>query len=64
MKNHYSHPSNGFTLVEMAVVLVIVGLLLAGLLMPLSAQLDQRNTTDTQKALAEIQQALIGYAIV
>jgi len=54
----------GFTLVEMAVVLVIVGLLLGGLFVPLSAQLDQRNSTQTQKTLADIKDALIGFASV
>ena len=52
----------GFTLVEMAIVLMIVGLLLGGLLVPLSAQMEQRNVTETRKQLDEIQQALIGYA--
>jgi prepilin-type N-terminal cleavage/methylation domain-containing protein len=55
---------NGFTLIELAVVLMIVGLLLGGMLVPLSAQLDQRNFTDTRKTLDDIQQALIGYAII
>lgn len=55
---------SGFTLIEMAMVLMIVGLLLGGMLVPLSAQMDQRNVSDTQKSLAEIQQALIGFAII
>jgi prepilin-type N-terminal cleavage/methylation domain-containing protein len=53
----------GFTLIELAVVLMIVGLLLGGLLVPLTAQVDQRNTSDTQKALSEINEAIIGYAL-
>jgi len=53
----------GFTLVEMAIVLMIVGLLLGGMLVPLSAQMDQRNVSETRKQLDEIQQALIGFAI-
>jgi len=53
----------GFTLVEMAIVLVIVGLLLGGLLMPLSAQMEQRRIGETQKALEEIKEALIGFAV-
>ena len=53
----------GFTLVEMAIVLMIVGLLLGGLLVPLSAQMEQRNVTETRKQLDEIQQALMGFAI-
>lgn len=55
--------STGFTLVEMAIVLVIVGLLLGGLLMPLSAQVEQRRISETQKTLDEIKEALIGFAI-
>ena len=54
----------GFTLVEMAIVLMIVGLLLGGMLVPLSAQMEQRNNSDTQKALSEIKEAIIGYALV
>jgi prepilin-type N-terminal cleavage/methylation domain-containing protein len=54
---------NGFTLVEMAIVLMIVGLLLGGMLVPLSAQMDQRNISDTQKAMSEIKEAIIGYAL-
>lgn len=55
--------AKGFTLVEMAVVLVILGLLLSGLLMPLSAQIDQKNYSTTQKELGEIKETLIGYAL-
>jgi len=55
---------NGFTLIELAMVLMIVGLLLGGLLVPLSAQMEQRNYTETRKMLDDIQQALIGYAII
>lgn len=54
----------GFTLVEMAIVLVIIGLLLGGMLMPLSAQIDQRKNSDTQKTLDEIKNALIGFAVM
>lgn len=55
--------SRGFTLVEMAIVLVIVGLLLGGLLMPLSTQIEQRRISETQKAMEEIKEALMGFAI-
>lgn len=53
----------GFTLVEMAIVLVIVGLLMGGLLTPLSAQIEQRKNSETQKALDESKEALIGFAV-
>lgn len=56
--------NKGFTLVEMAVVLAIMGFLIAGLLGPLSAQMDQVSYTKTQKSLDEIKESLIGYAII
>lgn len=46
----------------MAVVLLIVGLLLASTLMPLSTQLEVRNTADTRRALEQIREAIIGFA--
>jgi len=55
--------NRGFTLIEMAIVLMIVALLLGGMLVPLSAQMDQRNISDTQKAMSEIKEAIIGYAL-
>lgn len=54
--------NGGFTLTEVAVVLIIVGLLLGGVLGPLSAQNDLRATNETKAALAEIREALFGYA--
>lgn len=59
----HSHQS-GFSLVEMAIVLAIVGLLLGGLLPTISSQMERQYTNETRKQLDEIQQALIGYAIV
>ena len=54
----------GFTLVEMAVVLMIIGLLLGGLVPTLSAQMESRNINETRKQLGEIKEALEGYAII
>ncbi len=53
----------GFTLVEIAVVMVVIALLLGGLLVPLSAQVELRRTSDTQKYLDEIRETLIGFAV-
>lgn len=53
----------GFTLVEIAIVLLIVTILLGGLLPTISGQIEQRHINDTRKQLDEIQQALIGYAV-
>ena len=54
---------SGFTLVEMAMVMLIIGLLLGGLMPTLSAQMEVQRISETNKQLEEIQQALIGYAI-
>ena len=54
--------SRGFTLTEMAVVLVIVALLIAGMMIPLSAQQDIRLRQEADRTLADIREALLGYA--
>jgi prepilin-type N-terminal cleavage/methylation domain len=65
--NHCPSPlarHDGFTLAELAVVLVIVALLIGGLLIPLSTQIDIRNVADTRRALTEIREAMLGYLVV
>ncbi len=64
MKTSLIYDAQGFTLIEIAIVLVIVGLLLGGLLMPLASQVEAQRRTETEKALKEINEALIGYAMV
>ncbi|MGE5757707.1 MAG: type II secretion system protein [Sideroxydans sp.] len=59
-----SRKRGGFSLVEMAIVLAIVSLLLAGLLPTISGQIEQQRRNETRKQLAEIQQALLGFAIM
>lgn len=60
LKSRYS----GFSLVEMSIVLVIVGLLLAGLLPTLSGQIENQRRIETTKQLNEIRDALFGFAII
>ncbi len=55
--------NKGFTLIEMAVVLMIVGLLLGGLLPTISSQIEQSHRNETRKQMDEIRSALIGFAI-
>lgn len=54
----------GFSLIELAIVLVVMALLLGGLFVPLTAQIEQQRIRETQKAMEEIKEALLGYAIV
>lgn len=55
--------SSGFTLVELAVVILIIGFLSGGLLTPLAAQIELRRLSETQKMLQEIRDALVGFAV-
>lgn len=57
-----SHDQRGFSLTEMAIVLVIVSLLIGGLLVPFGAQDDSRRIAETQRTMADIRDALVGFA--
>ena len=54
----------GFTLVELAIVIAIVGFLLGAFLVPLRTQIDAARIRETERMLGEIHEALIGYAII
>ncbi len=54
--------NEGFTLVEMAIVLVIFGLVLAALLLPLQAQREQAALAQTNATLESARNSLIGFA--
>src|SRR5713101_7074320 len=54
--------SRGFSLVELAVAVAIMALLLAGALIPLSTQIDVRNSADTQRSMESIRDAITGFA--
>lgn len=62
--NFIKKKSQGFTLVELAIVLVIFGLLIAAFITPLMAQREFQGRRETQGLLNESKEALIGYAIV
>jgi prepilin-type N-terminal cleavage/methylation domain-containing protein len=52
----------GFTLAEIAIVVLIISLVAGSLLGPLSKQIEQRRISETQKLLEESKEALLGYA--
>jgi len=55
--------SRGFTLIELAIVMVIMTILIGGLAMPLSAQIQARRIAETKQILEEAREAIIGYAM-
>jgi prepilin-type N-terminal cleavage/methylation domain-containing protein len=54
----------GFSLIELAVAVLVIALLLGSILVPLGTQVEQRRISDSRRALEEIREALIGFAII
>jgi len=55
---------SGFTLVELSIVILIMGLILGGLAMPLSTQLENGRIRETRQQIVETEAAIQGFAIV
>lgn len=60
--NTHKFHNAGFSLVEMAVVLIILGFVLGALLLPLQAQRNQLFQSQTESSLDTAKKALLGYA--
>ncbi len=56
--------ATGFSLVEMAIVLLVLGLLLGSVLGPLSSRIVNERIKSTNNTLVQIQDAIIGFAIL
>ncbi len=56
--------TRGFTLVEMALVLFILGLVLGGLISSWSDYRQARRQVETREILQTVEQALVGYALL
>jgi len=54
----------GFSLVELAIVLLIMGLVIGGLAMPLATQRENARVRDAQEQLHSVQAAISGFALV
>ena len=53
----------GFSLIEIAVVFLIMSILITMVAIPLATQLDQQKTIDTQKQLEQAKEAIYGFAM-
>lgn len=56
--------THGFTLAELAVVLLVIAVLTAGVAAPLGSRIEARDRQLSQDRLRDIQHALTGFAIV
>lgn len=55
--------TRGFTLIEVAIVLLIMGFLLGALMTPMGAQRENNNIKQARQELKTIQEAILGFAI-
>ena len=55
--------TSGFSLIEIAVVLLIISILITIVAIPLTTQLDMQKTADTNKQLEQIKEAVYGFAM-
>jgi prepilin-type N-terminal cleavage/methylation domain-containing protein len=60
---NYLYYARGFSLLEIAVVLLIISILVTAVGIPLATQIDQQRTLETTKQLESIKEALYGYAL-
>lgn len=60
--NYMMIKNKGFSLIELAVVLVILGFVIGALLLPLQAQREQLSRNQTESKLETARRALLGFA--
>jgi len=53
----------GFTLVEMAIVLLVLGLIIGGLMGPLKTQMGRLDRKETLKEINLIKESIVGFAL-
>lgn len=63
MKKNTITAQSGFSLIELAVVLVIVGILVGGFIGTLESRIDSSRQVETKKSLDDIRTALYGFAM-
>ena len=54
----------GFSLIEISIVLVILGLLLGGLMTPMATQIENSRRNETQITLEQLKESIYGYALI
>jgi type II secretory pathway pseudopilin PulG len=57
-----SRRSAAFTLIELAVALLVITVLVSGLALPMAAQLDMRRHDELRRQLEDAREALLGFA--
>ena len=55
---------NGFSLVELSIVILVMGLLLGGLILPWSVQRENSRLRDGRDQLETVESAILGFALI
>jgi len=63
MRENNISKQSGFTLIEIAIVMVIFGLIIGGIMGPLKMQLDNIDRKETQRLISITKEAMVGFAI-
>jgi len=64
ISSHISaHARRGFTLIEIAIVLVVIGLIVSGGLLAISPILQSAKINETKQKMATVETAILGYVI-
>lgn len=53
----------GFSLIELAVVVIVMTLLLGSILVPLGTQIEKRRYSDTRQQLEHVRETLVGFVL-
>lgn len=61
MMNMSARKQSGFTLIELAIVLVIIGVLVGSFIGTIGARIDTTRRAETMSKLEDIKQAILGY---
>lgn len=62
MSSHPDRRIRGFTLIEISIVIALIGFMLGGVVMTVDVQRRQQQETEVRRTLADIREALIGFA--
>jgi prepilin-type N-terminal cleavage/methylation domain-containing protein len=58
-----SHTRRGFTLIEIAIVIVVIGLITSGGLLAISPVIQSAKISETKQKMATVEAAILGYVI-
>lgn len=62
-RTSHQYSASGFSLIEMAIVLIVFSLLAGGIMVSLGTQQDIQKTSEVRRQMLDIREAILGYAV-